>query len=338
MLEQLKNAAQHITSINSKTRECAEDIRKKNPKLKEGLEKEIITTTKKIKINKKIGAVDCGILSKEMQGIDLIIGRPAGVIFQYENSKLKKTEYYPKSFPEPKYEVKFGLDEFGSLAFKNLYRLNLEISCAIELIEKYDLEIILLDGSVSILAQDRPNEESGLMELYIQVINLYKKLYQICKDKNILLIGVVKDSKGKRFLDELNEKDKINSSDTIFLDYLLKKDERTCAIRLTKEPKKHPVFKDLGEWAEKLNLFYIKPVENDRPVRIEFLGDDYETIASVIQTLSAINQNYAYPAILIEVDLRSMIDFKEMERMEKTLFMLSGAGFSPLKRNSRPFR
>ncbi len=337
MLEELKSAAEHIKNANSKTKELAEKIRKNNRQLEMSLEKELIKPTKKTEINGKIASVDCGLISNEMQGIDLIIARPAGVVFEYEKSKLKNTEYYPKSFPEPKYIVKFGLDEFNSIIFKSLYRLELEISLAIELVKKYNPKIMLLDGSISILAQDRPSEDSELIELYKNVINLYKRLYTICQEKRIILIGVVKDSKGKRFLDELNEKEML-SSDIVFLDYFLKENERTCSIRLSKEPKKHPCFKDLGELGEKLNLFYIKPVSNDRPVRIEFLGEKYDEISGIMQTLLSINESYAYPSILIEVDLRSMIDVKEMEAMEKTLFMFSKEGFFPLKRNSRPFR
>jgi len=340
MLEQLKHAATHIAEISKRTREEAEKLRNSGFVLKNGLEKNLINLVEESIIEGKICAVDGGLLFQEMHGVDLIIGRAAGVVFEYSNSKLIKSEYYPRAFPTPEYKVEVGLDEQEGNAFKSLFRLNLEIENAINCLEKYSPKILMLDGSLVPLTQDKPQKESDLYPQYLKLIQNYKKLYSLSEKNNCLLLGVIKDSRGRRFMDELKTVTEYKSADTVFLNYLLREKERTCTIKYSTDPRKHIILNDLEEWGEKINLFYIKAVKNDRPMRVEFLSSthSYKEIASLIYSLSKINESYAYPAILIEADLRAMIDEKEMERMQKTLQMLSFDGVQPLRRNSRPFR
>jgi len=340
MLEQLKNAAIHIAEISARTREEAEKLRKSEILLKDWLEKNLINPVEECKIEGKVCAVDGGLLFQEMHGVDLIIGRAAGVVFEYSDSKLIKSEYYPRAFPTPEYKVEIGLDEQEANAFKSLFRLNLEIGTAIKCLEKYSPKILMLDGSVVPLSQDKPQKESSLYPEYIKLIGLYKELYSLSEKKNCLLLGVIKDSRGRRFMEELKSVIEHKSADTVFLNYLLREKERTTTIKYSTDSKKHIILNDLEEWGEKINLFYLKSVKNDRPMRVEFLSTthSYKEIASLVYSLSKINDSYAYPAILIEADLRAMIDEKEMERMQKTLQMLSFDGVQPLRRNSRPFR
>ncbi|MDD5022734.1 MAG: DNA double-strand break repair nuclease NurA [Candidatus ainarchaeum sp.] len=340
MLEQLKNAAEHINEISSKIKEDAERIRKNNFRINDALEREMIIEIKEIKINGKVGAVDGGLLSQEMHGVDLVIARGAGVIFEYENSAMKNVKYYPDPFPKPKYSVKVGLEEHESNSFRSLFRLQEEIENAIQIVEKFSPKIILMDGSLIPLPQDKPNEENGILEEYLKTKELYKKLYSTCEKNKTALVGVIKDSRGKRFMDSLKGISNINSSDSIFLDYLLKKRERTCTIKVGNDWRRHPILKDFIEWEGKINLFYMKTSEEDRPMRVEFLSGilSADEIAGMMYSLNSINKKYAYPAILIEADLRAMLDAKEMERMQRTLQMFSHGKINPLRRNSRPFR
>jgi hypothetical protein len=98
----------------------------------------------------------------------------------------------------------------------------------------------------------------------------------------------------------------------------------------------------LGEWGGRVLAFYVKPVEGDRPLRVEFLegtGDPAE-IAALVAGLSRINKRYAHPAILIEADMRAAMDRMEMERAYRRLFMKAGGaqGMMRLRRDERPFR
>ncbi len=340
MLEQLKSAADHIFQISSKTKNEALKVRNSNFNSKEALEKNIVNKIEGKLVQGKICAVDGGLLAQEMHGVDLIIGRGAAVLFEYKDTKLENVEYHPNPFPAPEYIVEVGLDESEANCLKSLFRLRIELETAVNAIEKFNPKILFLDGSLIPLSQDRPSEGSEVFAHYAKVISLYKKLYSLCNEKNCLLIGISKDSRGKRFMSSIKEITNMRSSDTVFLNHLLEEKERTYVLRMSNHPKKHPVLRDLGEWSEKLNLFYIKPVVGDRPFRVEFLSsnDSYDEIASIVYSLSCINRSYAYPAILIEADLRAMLDPKEMERMQKTLQTFSSKEVLPLRRNSRPFR
>ncbi|VVB98593.1 Uncharacterised protein [uncultured archaeon] len=149
---------------------------------------------------------------------------------------------------------------------------------------------------------------------------------------------MIKDSRSKRFVDIAKAAIDLHSSDTVFLNHLLKEGERTFAFRYTSDVKRHPITRDFGTEAEAVNAMYLKPVEGDRPLRVEFIGSDFSGIASLVYTLSKINRTYAYPSVLIEADLRAALDPLELERAQKSLAMQTGMGMMPLRRNSRPFR
>jgi len=340
MLEKLKQAAMHINEMNLRAREEAGRVRNSNTIISNSLEKDLIKEIKPVENNFSVCAVDGGLLSQEMHGVDLIIGRAAAVNFKYSNSKLKTCEYYPDPFPEPSYSVETGLDEHESNCKKSLFRLELEIKAAIESMEKFQPEILLLDGSLMPLTSDKPAEDSILFESYKEIINLYKKLYSESEKRKCLLCGIIKDSRGKRFMDSIKSLTTHRTADTVFLNHLLNEKERTFTIKYTEHKNKHLIARDLGEWADKTYLFYMKPVKNDRPLRVEFLSSvlSFDEIASKIYSLSSINKSYGYPSSLIEADLRAAMDPNEMERMQKMLQMLSSNDFVPLRRNSRPFR
>ncbi|MEM4272564.1 MAG: hypothetical protein QXH30_03150, partial [Candidatus Bilamarchaeaceae archaeon] len=85
---------------------------------------------------------------------------------------------------------------------------------------------------------------------------------------------------------------------------------------------------------------YSKPVRGDRPIRIEFLNGQrpFGEVAEFISALSSINRSYAYPAILIDADLRAALYPEELERAVKSLSLFAGPSLLNLRRNSRPFR
>jgi len=219
--------------------------------------------------------------------------------------------------------------------YRSLFRLKYEISLAIESLEKFSPKILMLDGSILPLPGDRPQDGNAVSPLYNEIIELYKKLYSLSIKKNCLLLGVIKDSRGKRFIETIESN--IKTSDTFFLDYLLNEKERTSVMNYS--DKKQAILKDLGEFSDKLKLFYIKSVQGDRPMRIEFLdnGTAPDTIASLVYSLSALNSNYAYPSILIEADLCAALDQRQIEQAQRSLSLLSDS-IKPLRRNNRPFR
>ncbi len=266
-------------------------------------------------------AVDGGLISFTMHGMDILLIRSAGVNFIYENSSLKNHSYYPEKHPEPMIEFRNALDEYDIGVYKSLTRLKSELTCAIEVIEKYKPDLMLIDGSLLPLPTDKPNTESELKELYEEVLSLYNKLFDLCSSINCQLCGIIKDSRSKR----LSKTFGINCSDSILCNYLLSKGERTNFFVYGKNEIKN---------SEKIKFFYIKPSEEDIPLRVEFLdqNNSEQIIPSLIYSLSAISSSFAYPAILIEADLCAALDEKEAEKIRS--FLPSKA----LRRDSRPFR
>jgi len=327
MHEKLKEAAEHINRFENEVRQEASSLRNSG--------NQEIHPVSPVLIEGGVCAVDSGFVTHSIHGIDIGMVKTACVCFNYKNSELVSHEYFPSKFPEIKIEIKTALDEHELSVYRSLFRLKHEVSLAIESLEKFSPKILMLDGSILPLPGDRPPESSKVFPVYKEIIDIYKKLYSLSKEKNCLLLGVIKDSRGRRFIECSGVK--ANTSDTFFLDFLLNQKERTSVMSYS--DKKQAILKDLGEFSDKLKLFYIKSVEGDRPMRIEFLdnGADPNTIASLVYSLSALNSNYAYPPVLIEADLCAALDQRQIEQAQNSLSLLSDS-IKPLRRNSRPFR
>jgi len=360
MIDKLRAVAAHISEFNSKVADEARFIRanygiKKSEQdsvsFDGALEEGISIPVNGTKINGKVCAVDSGLLSSELHGIDIAVCRPACSCFSYSNSKVVSSDYFPSRVPESVIDVRIGLDHSEAQIFRQLFRLEQEISCAISVAEKLHPNILFLDGSILPLPSDRPGAESELSSLYSELIHSYVRLYSICEKEKILLIGLSKDSRGRRFVDSIKPHLSSRASDAVFLNHLLAARERTFSMSYSQFPKKHLILRDIGisdlkvaggsNFADKLNLFYIKCVEGDYPLRVEFLsysGTGASAVAPIVLSLSAINKNYAYPAVLIDADLKAMLDPLELERVQKALMDLSPNSIRQMRRNARPFR
>ncbi|MBS3067215.1 DNA double-strand break repair nuclease NurA [Candidatus Micrarchaeota archaeon] len=346
MHDKLFSAIRHMTEFGNQLKENAMLLRTSNFTSEEFLEGVMIKNLTALPINGNVCAVDSGLLSHSMHGVDILLLRTVAVNFLYHDSELVSCSYYPSKVPLTEIEVKTALDEHESSVWCSIVRLKNEISMAISAIENFSPSILLLDGSILPLAKDRPSNDSAVFQEYNELIMLYKKLYNLCKEKNILLIGIIKDSRGRRFVDVINN---INCNDSAFLDHLLNKGERTSVMRYAHAGQ--PILKDLEEFANNIYVSYMKVSDNDLPLRIEFLefsgnsrdvaeghtdlnfDNIFDNSISAAYSLSAISDNYAYPAILTEVDLCAALDGYELERLKHSL-----VDFKPMRRNSRPFR
>jgi len=331
----------------SNLKKTAQKIRNSQIKSQEFIEGNLIHKINSIKVNGTFCAIDGSIACEEFHGPDVALSRSMCSCFQYEDSELKSTNYFPNIRPHLQIDAHSSFGQFEKMRFITLIRLKSELQCAINSVEKFHPNFLLLDGSIAPLTDDKPPADSALLPLYNQLIEIYKTLYSLCQKNNCALIGITKDSRAQRLTEILkstdsNLKESLNCYDTVFLDHLLEKGERTTALRYSSSPQKNPVFKDLGEFSQKIHAFYLKPVKNDRPLRVEFLSDSnsFSDIASIISNLSALNSNYAYPAILIDVDLRVALEPNEVEGALQTLFIKIGykQPILKLRRNNRPFR
>ncbi len=343
MHDKLVSAVKHITELENRLKDTASKLRDSNFTSEEFIESALIKKLELLDITGNICAIDSGLLAYSTHGTDILMLRTVTVNFSYNKSNLLSCSYHPTKIPEASIEVKTALDEHESLLWRSLIRLKIEISAAIDAIALSPLAV-LIDGSILPLAKDRPGNDSELFSLYNALIELYKKLYSLCKEKNILLIGVIKDSRGKRFMDIINKgnahfaiNNELNYNDSSFLNYLLKEKERTSVIHYAAD-QKQPVLKDLDEFRNSLYVCYLKITKNDQPLRIEFLNFDknFEAAISLAYSLSAISDNYAYPAALTEADLCAALDDRELDLLKQSFYSLEIS--RPLRRNSRPFR
>jgi len=304
--------------------EKAMQVRQSNPA--------IIKKIQRIPLNLSLCAIDGGVLSYRLHGSDVVVVRAVGVHFVYENDKLKSFEHYPRKKPESCIGHKTMLDEHEAGIFRSLIRLKYELECALNSLEKFSPQLILIDGSLLPLPCDRPQKESELNLLYDEVVSLYSKLFSECKKIDCGLCGVIKDSRARRITDKYG----IISSDSIFCNYLLAEGEMTGEVSYYENKKQD----ELSAFAEYIKVIYMKASDDSIPLRIEIF-DSGETskvdnLASIVYSLSSISKRFAYPAILTEADMCAAFDSKEYESFESRLLSISGV--DPLRRNSRPFR
>jgi len=325
---------QEIEEMETGMRARATDVRRKNPLSKEEMENFLVKATEPCELNCIIGGVDGGVASEEFHGFDLVLVKAVGVVYQYSGNSLKKYSYHPTSLPEMKMDSMRGLEKHEVQWHKSLCRLYEEIKTARELAEKSSMDYLLLDGSIVPQVGDKPNDSSQVKTYYLKTLDEYLKLYRICEERKICLIGAIKDSRGRRFMELIGESSKVN--DTVFLDFLLKEGERTFGFHYGKTE----IIKDLAKFGEKIHCFYIKPVKEDRPLRIEVFNGNFDKVASLIHSLCSINKRYASPAILIEADMRAAIRKDELDRIYGDLYFKLGNKTSVmrLRRNERPFR
>ncbi len=319
VFDKVKSISDEISARSSLIRQLARDLRT-NKKIE-------IYTSNKIQLNFSVAAVDGGILSSRMHGIDLVLFRAVGVCFKYNDSRLESFSYVPEKYPQSQFESSSFLDEHEALVFKSLLRLKSELSAALLTIEKFSPSVFLFDGSLLPLPNDRVNKDSKLYSLYLEVISLYNQLFALSIEKKCILCGVIKDSRSNRVAKSYS----IDSSDTVLCNFLLEEGERTADLSYGESDKQI-------ENCQNVRFFYTKPSKNDLPLRIEYLSYDgvtIEAVSSLIHSLSSINDRFGYPPILVEADMCATMDGKEMEYI---LESLRSSDVSDLRRNSRPFR
>ena len=334
MYEIIKNAAKDVYNFRLKMEKIAMEKREVSDSLyfKDMVEQEIIKEVSPLdNFSFSVAAVDSGVYKKEVHNFQILLIRTMATIFEYERSYLKSSKNVPE-IAKPRVEV-LTEEEVDSVRMKNLIRLEEEIKMAIAVLEE-KVDIMLLDGSLLPLVSDRPREDSSTFSKFVEVCGLYKDMIEKAMKNSVLLAGIIKDARSNKFLKSLNIEKGI---DTFFLDFFLRKGERTTVFKHTREDRL--LFKLIPD-ARDVLVFYIKASSYDRPLRVEFIPSSYsfDQIASIIYTLSSISEHYSYPSVLFEVDKRVSIKKEEIDAIEKQISFYSEFAISPLRRNSRPFK
>jgi hypothetical protein len=302
--------------------------------------------------------IDGGIIKHSYHGLDLILLRAVGVNFDYKDGKLNNVDYYPNSNPLPTPKIIF--DSFSDNELNSCYnfeRQTMEIKSTIESIEKFKPAIVLLDGSIIPHYVPKPDNPI-LLEYYTNLIKTYKSLFELAKKQDIILAGIIEDSRGVKFCDilirriisqtdsDISKELKLileKTRDTNVLYYALNKGERTCIFNYSKNPKIHPVLREFEDMNKKFHSFYIKTVEFDRPLRVDFVGSDNDLY--VVNKLSSLliqtsgHSGYGLPAVLIEADQRAKLSEKDLDMFYSDLINKIGnvSTLFKMRREMRPF-
>jgi hypothetical protein len=329
-LKVVESLVREIKISEEKRRKLAEIIRNSKVCSSEFLERELIKKVEREESNFVVAGVDSGLLQKSLHGIDLILIKVVGVVFYFENGKLKEVKYYS---PSTLFEPIIFQDPFSEIELDiatNIFRQTKEVKTAEKVLREFKPDFIFMDGSV--LPHYVPNieKDSLLYPYYKNIIDAYKSLFSSVKNSSSILAGIIKDSRASRFCSLISENLKLErefsfilekSKDTNLLDYVLRKGERTSAFYYAS-----PLSLVSNQFSKEFNLrefasFYIKLSDFDSPLRVDFLNDKENSATKISSALSSlvVSEEYSMPSVLIEADIRARLSEKSLEMFYQEL-------------------
>ncbi len=318
----------------------------------------------------RVAGIDGGIVARSYQNMNLILTRAVAAIFTYGPNGKLEVGYFPEETPLPNIISSLQPSPIPDFELRtSIERVTCEIQLAIQLQDYTKVDLIILNGSIVPQLSDRPPSYSTLTRKYEKVVELYEDLYKSCIESGTLLVGVIEDSRSIRYMQiigrliphlvekvpglkrilDLDYRRVIQQTrDTEFLQRVLDPGERTPVFRYAEFPLDYPIFDDFRNkvWADSVNVFYLRTVEYDKPIRVEYLATESnqlltaKKISSVVLPLSYHNAEYGIPSVLIEADARAHLLDGDIEIIYEQLVRKTGDSFilSKLRRERRPFR
>ncbi len=353
-VEEVVNSIKELESKRQKVGERLKEAREQAIDSEAVMEQDFIKNVNVSELdNISIAGVDGGLVKKEFHGVDVVLTRAVSALFHYSNGGLDSTEYLPKKNPRPEVtHLESPLDRHEFNLSTSILRLQKEVRTVLETIRK-EPDMVLMDGSIVLQYTDRPTKGSKARERYDQLMDMYQQVFEEALKRNVLLAGVIEDSRGTSLSEILVDQGFVSkeesevlkkSQDTSVLHYILEKNERTCAMKYTVEYENHTALKDIGEEAKEVYNFYLGTSEKGSPVRIDFLnnGDVSKTaerIASMVVPLCSYSSTYGIPSVIVEADQRAKLSEDDIEQFASRLRSVVGplAGVQDLRRNNRPF-
>ena len=289
----------------------------------------------------KIAGVDGGVISEAMSGFDIILYRAVGSVFRGIGKQVEAI-YIPSFNPEP--QVFFHRSLISRLEFHKittLLRLKIEYEVALQVILQENPTVLFLDGKVSPLHSDFSDGmgQSGIIsQIEQEVKDIYRLMVKTSKEKNVLLMGIVKDSRSRDLTETLKEqipiwlrtkefegteikgwRNHLNGLlDQDFAEGLLQIHERTAWVE--EIPPKW-----LMQSSMVIQSCLIKPIADDQPIRIEILcrQDNEQTSLITNQSINialgalSVLCNHglplAIPSIILEADDRTRLSQSDLE-------------------------
>ena len=377
-IEVLKKRFTSAIIKNSDKLDFSEFIKYPNYDIKENLIK------KKIQSSNISGlyvvCVDGSSVIKKFMNVDFSFLKAIAVKYYFYKNHSSKIEYYPDLSGFNNYIVQgnyFNREEVAVEAKISIDMTFMEINLLNKLIEKKpNIDLIIIDGSIVIMPINLLfTQDLEIAKKYDRLLREYQKLYQLCQDNGIILIGSIKDTRtsalshllGNSILMskpsynhlnafiEINYRQVINYfSDMDLYHRLLQKAERSCIFVCKKDIDK---IRDTGIKKEipyyfphNFYAFYLKTTRYDTPCRIEFFMDERQSIedaaekadliASILLPISSLNEYYGLPIPQIEAHKRAVFKPSEIDLLFNTLSRkINGYGIDLLekRRARRPF-
>lgn len=391
LLKDLKYIAKEYLEIESLKSEFSELILKNitelnfssfnsNPRfyIKENYIKKTIPISNLRGLN--VVSVDGSSVTKKYMNVDFSFLKAIAAKYYFKENHIANIKYFPDLSGFNNYLVQgnfLNRDESTVDIKISMDMRYMEINLLNELIKKSDdIDLIIIDGSIVIMPINFLfSKDPDISKKYDLLLKEYNRLYSSCKEKGIILVGSIKDTRTSSlsnllaesiqllkpsnlklsgFLD-INYRDVIKYfSDIDLFNRILGKSERSCIfvckreidkIRDTGIKKEIPYYFPLAFYA-----FYLKTTKLDTPCRIEFFIDEKHSlekasskadlISSILLPISSTNEQYGLPIPQIEAHRRAVFKPNEIDLLFNNLIRtLQTYGISILekRRNRRPF-
>jgi len=391
ILMNLKHLAQNYLEIEQQKQKFAkgllenidsldfeEFLKYPNYDIKERLLKKEVTAANIRGLN--VVSVDGSSVMKKFMNVDFSFLKAIAVKYYFYKNHSSKIDYFPDITGFNNYNVQGNFLNREENVVETKISMDMtfmEISLLNKLIEKKsDIDLIIIDGSVVIMPINLIfSKDSEISKKYDILLREYKKLYSNCKERGIILIGSIKDTRTSALTNLIRSSIQmlkpnmtkltsfININYRQIIDYysdldlfnrVLDKSERSCIFNCKKDLDK---IRDTGikkeipyYFPQSFYAFYLKTARYDTPCRIEFFmnerhslkeaSEKADLISSILLPISSLNEFYGLPIPQIEAHRRAVFKPHEINLLFNSLSRtLNSYGVSLLekRRTRRPF-
>ncbi|MHA1680236.1 MAG: DNA double-strand break repair nuclease NurA [Promethearchaeota archaeon] len=337
----------------------------------------LFTPVKEYKLtNKRVGAVDGSVLRESMLGIDLIASKARGVVFNFKKDDSPVVRYFPEEINQ-NFNL-FGIFHGSSTReidfYTNIERLLAELELVHTIVKSESkLDAMIIDGPLYFPEIVKGREENYYIKKFNkQIADIFMKILNLTDKKEIMLVGVVKDSIKRDYMEILGKlipflisKDetfkKFYNLDfrrllTIFKDYdffyrFLKEKERSFIMKTFPREGKFIPASNFEKYMKDMDFgiysLLLKPVPLDFPLKLEFIArnDDHivkkigEKLSRLLSPMSRIMVNYSEPSPQMEAHKRVVIPEQDFKTIIEVIRQRTGYCSTLLKkrRDRRPF-
>jgi len=197
-IEQLKSKCVELLRKNIESLDFTEFLKYPNYLIKEKCLKKKVSPTNIRGLN--VVSVDGSSVVKKFMNVDFSFLKAIAVNYYFLENHNSKINYYPDISGYNNYLVKgnyLNREDHAVDTKISLDMTHMEINLLNKLIEKRDnIDLIIIDGSIVIMPINLLfAKDFEISKAYDVLLKEYQKLYMNCKEKGIILIGSIKDTR-----------------------------------------------------------------------------------------------------------------------------------------------